>query len=96
MYSQIQKFYFNSPLGAQGEISNNIYYIIVSRIQQNLGSSCCGLTVTNLTSIYEDTDSIPGLVQWIKDLVLLWLCYRPYSSDLIPSLGTSILLRLRP
>ena len=30
-------------------------------------SSHCGSVVTNPTSIHEDLDSIPGLVQWVKD-----------------------------
>ena len=34
------------------------------------GSSCCDSAVMNLTHIHEDVGLIPGLTQWVKDLVL--------------------------
>ena len=33
--------------------------------------------LTNLTRIHEHSGSIPGLDQWVKDPVLLWLWCRP-------------------
>ena len=46
-------------------------------------SSHHGSAVMNLINIHEDAGSIPGLAQWIKDSMLLWLWCSPAATALI-------------
>ena len=50
-------------------------------------SSCHGEAETNLTRNHEVVGFIPGLSQWVKDLVLLWLWCRPAATVPIRSLA---------
>ena len=59
------------------------YHSIKTEIIIAPWSSCRGSAVKNVTSIHEDIGLIPGLAQWVKDLVLLWLWCRPAATVLI-------------
>ena len=52
-----------------------------------LGSSRHGSVVTNPTGIRGDMGLTPGLAQWVKDLALLWLWYRPAAAAPIQPLA---------
>ena len=40
----------------------------------------CGSVETDVTCIQEGAGSIPGLSQWVRDAVLLWLWCRPAAA----------------
>ena len=45
--------------------------------KQEVGSSHHSTAETHPTRSHKVVGSIPGLAQWVKDLAVLWLWYRP-------------------
>ena len=60
-----------SPLGSGSSPSLGTFALAVGAASKMISrSSHRGTVGMNLTSIYDDTGSIPSRVQWAKDLVL--------------------------
>ena len=49
------------------------YFHLDENLKIEIKESHRGSAETNLTSVHEDTGSIPGLAQWVKDPVLPWV-----------------------
>ena len=62
------------PLFIEGTflpVASTCHPVAAAFLRIMMGHSRCGAAEMNLTRIQEDTGSMPGLPQWVKDLVLL-------------------------
>ena len=50
----------------------HIFMYLIAYLKSTYWSSRCGTAEMNPTSNHEDMSPIPGLVHWVKDLVLPW------------------------
>ena len=60
---------YQMPLSCTLKNSYNVKVCVVyfTTIKKKIGSSYHGSVEMNLTSVLEDTGSVPGLAQWVKD-----------------------------
>ena len=65
-------------------------YLSFSYLQNEFRSSHCGTAEVNPPSTHKNAGLIPGLTQWVGNLVLLWLWHRPAAVAPIQPLGTSV------
>ena len=59
-------------------------------MQKNQGVPIVAKQVRNPANIHEDAGLTPGSAQWLKDMVLLWLWYRPSAEAPIQPLAWEI------
>ena len=58
-------------LGERGHVTDSFFIIQIIQIERQKQSSHCGAVEMSLTRTHKVVCSIPGLTQWVKDLVLL-------------------------